>query len=386
MSVENKVQSLIFSRGLVNDADSKGEIEEFDNFLKQLNKRGIKVAFITQGSQNSCPSLRKLSAKIELIKCPNRGRRNIAKEILEHIQGNIDTSVIISTSDMDIIMAANSGLLSLTAGWVDQLESKPRNNGIIINSLDGVTKALELLKGTETWYSVYERNDFKIFSLLNAGDFKNLDELKPLIKKLKEDLKIAPDIHRPLFGLLLASSLLKTEELKSVNYMGIYPSSSPTEFKEELIYSYYETSKFAISNKSRKEPIFIRNKKSLKRHLDSSDNRFNPNLQLSTININHYYKDKLQGKSVLVLDDFVTNGTSFWVANALLKKAGASRVFGVSLGKYGKRLHDYKINLSNRDPFSPCEIDAPNDYKENDDAIINPRSLREVLGKFRSIS
>lgn len=383
--MSDKVQTLIFSRSLLQDALNQGYLEELDGVFKQLNEKGIKISFITQRSWVLPAGLSSLTAEIEKLSCKNRRIKGLAGAVLEKANGCIQKSVVVSTSDTDIIMAANSGIMSITAGWANNLEDKAKNNGISVKHWNGLPKVMELISGTEPWYSIWDRGDFKIYSLLNAGDYQNIEELKPLVSKMKDDLKEAPNSYWVLFKFLLASSLLKTEELRNVNYIGIYPSSSVKNFDDELIYKYYKTSKFAISNTSKIEPILIRNTNSQKRHAGGVVDRNDPNLQLNSIHVNPFYKGKLRGKSVLILDDFTTNGTSFCVANALLKKAGAEKVFCVALGKYGHRLHDYEIDLSQRDPFSPSADIVEYKYNKNDDSVRNAKALDEFLKKYEAL-
>ncbi|MFE4924312.1 hypothetical protein [Streptomyces sp. NPDC056661] len=57
--------------------------------------------------------------------------------------------------------------------------------------------------------------------------------------------------------------------------------------------------------------------------------------QTRTVRINPKHRDKLKGKTVVVFDDFTTEGTSIEWARTLLLSAGAAQVIALTVGKYG---------------------------------------------------
>ena len=101
-----------------------------------------------------------------------------------------------------------------------------------------------------------------------------------------------------------------------------------------------------------KEPLFIRHTRTKPRHTNTAEDRTNPDSQLRTINLNPFYKGKLKGQRVVVLDDYLTYGVSFSVAAAFLRQAGVAKVIGVSMGKFGNCARRYTINIHD-DPFAP---------------------------------
>ena len=107
------------------------------------------------------------------------------------------------------------------------------------------------------------------------------------------------------------------------------------------------------------EPLFIRHTASAKRSSGGGGDRTDPTGQITTIHINPEYRGKLDGRHVIVVDDCTTYGVSFAVAAAFLKKAGASKVTGLALGKFGNQLRHYDIEI-NPDPYAPVT-----DFTEN---------------------
>ncbi|MBO9357665.1 hypothetical protein GG851_27045 [Bordetella petrii] len=55
-----------------------------------------------------------------------------------------------------------------------------------------------------------------------------------------------------------------------------------------------------------------------------------------------------------MVDDCTTYGVSFGVAAAFLRKAGATSVTGIALGKFGNQFRQYDIDILT-DPFSPVK-------------------------------
>jgi HAD superfamily hydrolase (TIGR01549 family) len=77
--------------------------------------------------------------------------------------------------------------------------------------------------------------------------------------------------------------------------------------------------------------------------------------QFKTIHVNPEYKGKIEGKTVAVMDDFTTEGYSLETARRMLLEAGAEKVIGLAIAKYGKRGAFTRIEES-WDPFSRCSL------------------------------
>ncbi|WP_404200225.1 phosphoribosyltransferase [Streptomyces tauricus] len=73
--------------------------------------------------------------------------------------------------------------------------------------------------------------------------------------------------------------------------------------------------------------------------------------QARTVRINPKYRGKLKGKTVVVFDDFTTEGKSIEWARILLSKAGTAQVITLTVGKYGSRHTNYGIRpITSNDP------------------------------------
>lgn len=66
--------------------------------------------------------------------------------------------------------------------------------------------------------------------------------------------------------------------------------------------------------------------------------------QARTVRINPKYRGRLTGKTVIVFDDFTTDGKSIEWARILLSNAGATQVIALTVGKYPSRHTTYTLH------------------------------------------
>lgn len=136
---------------------------------------------------------------------------------------------------------------------------------------------------------------------------------------------------------------------------GVYPSSGNTAGTDEVLTDFthrLRTTTSRVRYAKAGEPLFIRHTASEKRSANKGGDRTDPTGQISTLHLNPYYKGKIRGRNIIVIDDCTTYGVSFGVAAAFLRKAGANSAHGIALGKFGNQLSYYDIAL-NSDPFAP---------------------------------
>jgi len=80
--------------------------------------------------------------------------------------------------------------------------------------------------------------------------------------------------------------------------------------------------------------------------------------QANTVMLNPDFESRISGKSVVVVDDFTTEGYSLDCARNLLYQAGAASVVGVVVGKYPRDYHIYAPSDNYEwNPFCPTEHD-----------------------------
>lgn len=78
--------------------------------------------------------------------------------------------------------------------------------------------------------------------------------------------------------------------------------------------------------------------------------------QINTVQLNEEHSERIQDQEVLVIDDFEDKGYSMECARNLLLEAGAAKVVGVSVGKYGYQRYVAAPGALYRwNPYDPIE-------------------------------
>ena len=319
--------------------------------LQKLRQAGHAVVCVSNHSQPAWWS--ECSKAIQYCKVFGRQNGKVVpalvaanSEILRH-----SDVAVLGTSEEDFLMAVNSRTILLACGWCPDLSAKTRQYGVLVDTPERLDQMVGFLEDKHPWY-FHHRSDFlDVFSLTDAGTKYESDaQIKRLAERLQNCLKNGYPIYKNAFRLHLLSSLYATDDFRSADVWSYYPSSDSKNTGQEIMTEFSELARTTFGKRN-KGPLIIRHKASMKRHLSGGD-RNDPRSQLDTIHLNPDYRGKLSGKTVVVMDDYLTRGVSFGVAASLLKVAGAAKVIGVSMGKFGNASNIYNIELQ-CDPFSP---------------------------------
>ena len=95
-----------------------------------------------------------------------------------------------------------------------------------------------------------------------------------------------------------------------------------------------------------------------------------------------YAHGKLRDRTVVVFDDFMTEGTSLSWAQLLLSAAQASRVVLVSIGKYGGEWFTRQIGLIPINPFASQSYSITDFRAESRNLSIDASALRRLQESF----
>jgi predicted amidophosphoribosyltransferase len=261
--------------------------------------------------------------------------------------------VVLGTSEEDFLMAVNSRSILLACGWCPDLDAKTRRYGVLVDAPQRLEQVIGFLEDKHPWYFQHHSAFLDVFSLTDAGTKYESDaQLKRLAERLQSCLKNGQPIYKNAFRLHLLSSLYSTGGFKSADVWSYYPSSDSKNSGQEIMTEFSELARTTFGKRN-KGPLVIRHKPSVKRHMSGGD-RNDPRSQLDTIHLNPEYRDKLAGKTVVIMDDYLTRGVSFGVSASLLQKAGAAKMIGVSMGKFGNASNVYSIEIQG-DPFAPLK-------------------------------
>jgi hypothetical protein len=258
--------------------------------------------------------------------------------------------IVLGADDEDMLMAVNSRSLLIRCEWAAPLPDKISKYGVPFADPASLPAVLRLLEGAAPWYFVHRGDFLHVYAQTNAGTkFEHDAAMIRLVAFLRSRLKSGGTRLAKSFILHFLSSVYNTKEFEDVDLWGYFPSSDSQNDGSEIIATFCTEARITYKKRTR-GPLFIRHRVSPKRHIGGG-NRTDPTSQLETIHLNPAYGD-VSGKTVAVMDDYLTYGVSFGVASALLKAAGARRVIAIALGKFGDCAKCYDITIKS-DPFAP---------------------------------
>ena len=259
--------------------------------------------------------------------------------------------MVLAGSEGDFRMSVNSKLLLFSPKFAkdNNPTSKAFKYGIPIESPDHLYEFFDRFMSINDrcYYELQIDSRTYLYSIISSNYYYEGDmNLKSLKKRIEYFLKK----HRSKYGNLflnyfLMSAYNKIGKLRDIDYWGVYPSSSKGSHNRDIHQLKEEARK--IYKCRTKQEILIRTKDSPKRTSMSKDARLRDGCdsQFSTIKVNPYYRDRIEGKTVCIMDDFTTNGSSCETARHLLLEAGADKVIFITMGKFGSNYIKYKYKI-----------------------------------------
>jgi hypothetical protein len=284
------------------------------------------------------------------------GRQNgqIIRRNAEHFGINAYDTVVLVASDTDLKMGKNGGAVLVAGDWSE--DRGVQALGIKISSARQLEEVIHLTSGWQGhWWFSGDEELYAVRALANMSGRNVTLAQEHFARKVTDTAKNG---GRGLNALLTvaARSLLMDGVGRLPNLLfAVYPSSNSQNNDTEVLSDFSHRLRTTVSRVKfavRGESIFIRHTPSPKRSKGQIRDRRDPASQVETIHLNPYYRDKIHGRNVIVIDDCTTYGMSFGVASAFLHKAGAKSVTGVALGKFGNVLEYHKIHIDS-DPFAP---------------------------------
>lgn len=375
---------IITSAATVWDDESGAPYPDVLEVLLAMREEKHRVILVSNKSQ---PSWSKGSewAPIQFIQSSNRKNGKFIPGLIEankKLGLELSQFVVLGASDEDFMMAVNSQSLLLRCEWSKKLGDKIKNYGVGFKKSKSIPQVIKLLNDQAPWYFEHTSTNFNVYALTNAGTYYESNaDLVRLATQLRDCLKHGGKINYQGFRLHFLSSINVTSLLKSGEVWGFYPSSDSENDGTEIMANFCTLARTTYKRRL-KEPLFIRCKPTAKRHEGGGD-RTDPRPQIESVHINPAYRGKLGGKTVVVLDDYLTYGLSFGVSEALLRKAGAAKVLCVAMGKFGSKALKYDITI-NSDPFAPI-----NRYQIGQTAPLSGTTASsaqsEFLDKFKAL-
>ncbi len=255
---------------------------------------------------------------------------------------------VLGAKDSDMILAANSKLILLTADYAKSNNPTERiyteGYGIAIFSAARLSFFFEhFLNLTKPWFYFLQIDEqTSLYGLTDAMTNRQEDaDVKKVCLELKAFLKEGEDKYKNpflIYSLMSVYNIFK--EVESIKYWGYYPSASLEENNE--LFTFKEILRKSFKSSLTKENILIRTKASPQRKLMSDTARVTNGCdsQFDSIILNPWFNGKIKGESICIIDDFTNHGSSCETVRHLLKKAGAKKIIFISIGKFR---FDYKV-------------------------------------------
>ncbi len=346
-----KEKYIIISKKLVFEND--GNIKEsFDNFYKKIVEQNIKIIIVTNNALHFNTKLNDYS----MCKAFTRTR---IKESLVSNRGNLGI-VVLGVVNEDAILAFNNQIPLFKTkkhhlGHDIDIENKVDNYGIELFNTDDLINYINILSENISPYLQHDFSDqYTMISLFNANtkgyqtpeDIAYKDEIQNILKYNSSE-NVDKNKVLNLFNFLLLSECFNNPLLKEVRYWGTFPSSD--EFNDNTTISYIKEVIRKVLNKNKSdEELLIRTKSISKKHSSNpkvrNDNKCQKDFE--SLKINDYYKGKLKGSTVCIIDDYTTYGYSAETAKNLLLQEGVEKLIVITLGKYGYEYNEVNYKLT----------------------------------------
>lgn len=320
----------------------KEALEAFEALDKD---NGVWIISINDERLNSIPNdFEKLPIKdFALRKSPK-----LIEIISKHTGVDYQDILVLGAKEDDFILAANAKILLLTADYAKKNNPHDRiyseGYGIGIFTAERLKSFFEhYLDISEPWfYSLDVDADTKLYGLTDAMTNNQANpSVRNICIKLKNYLKAGDTKYKNpflIYSLLSVYQIFK--EAKDIYYWGYYPSST-TAVNDELFHL-KEILRRSFNSSRTKENMLIRVKNTRQRKTMLEHERLSDGCdsQFDSLIVNPWFKGKLNGKTVCIIDDFTNHGSSCETTRHLLKRAGADKIIFITLGKYR---YDYKV-------------------------------------------
>ncbi|MBF4502252.1 phosphoribosyltransferase [Savagea sp. SN6] len=298
----------------------------------------------------------------EKIKLVNRSSQN--KDTIRNLKEKGAIFGFIGIVEEDAIFSFNCKMPlfnpeRLSSGRV-MISEKVKKYGLPIMEFQNVIdclKAFEVHK--DNYFQISFEDKFSVVSLNNANTYYRPEEEVRIKEIFETNLKgdVSSRDQRILLLLLfhLINEVTTNNFFDNVDYWGTFPSSNP-ENTDTSISFLKEAVRVLINGGPRTGPeILIRHSPMQAKHTSGALRLNNKSdKDFDTLIVNPNLINRIKGKVICIIDDYITNGYSAESAKHLLFAAGAKEVVFISIGKFGKRYYstNYEIKGDVSEKFS----------------------------------
>jgi hypothetical protein len=336
------IKAVVFDLSDTTISSSGVAVEGIREAFAAIRASGRKLAVASNYSSASTRSaLIRNSLDVDLIVGPDvtgvkKGSPEVNQFIARSFGCTLTELLYVGDNDKtDFPSCVNSGVLYLSARWANP----NAKYGIAVDSPDNVRRFIErhLSEPTVWHWSLSAKDllgrDVDVRSLI-PPESNSSSSLDIAVLKRGETRRVGKiDYFKFLFRRVI-SALYVEGRLGTYDFWTFYPGHSgqpkaeryhsaldPASkifrgiYAQDLIVRHATAEKSAYARRAGRTPTFTN--------------------QTNTIHLNAKYKRKLQNSTVLVVDDFCTDGNSFECSRNFLLAAGATKVDCISIGRYG---------------------------------------------------
>ncbi|WP_331731339.1 hypothetical protein [Streptomyces sp. NBC_00073] len=348
------------------------------DFLQWLDEHNISFVLLTTDSLDAEATLKAAGLPAPALHLcrddipgrPARGSGAWLLTVADRLKLRTNQIALVGTSEWDWRTGINAGVVHVHARWASHVRD---NKGMLTLSADEPADAGELLEhfllDEPRWAFSHDdtARSLKIRSLLPPNvRFPQAPgrtfELQDVFTRGRT-ITVGTQDARDILMLRLLSSAYLDGTLPHRSLFCVYPSSSPGQVSQQLA-GFLTNAKVLVGSYYREDLL-----ERVTRAPDTSLERVKRNrgqattadisiaAQARTVRINPKYRGKIKGKTVVIFDDFTTEGTSIEWARTLLASAEVAQVIALTIGKYGSRHTSYQLRPGTAiNPFTVNDV------------------------------
>lgn len=374
--MSNVIKGVIFDHSTIFPTPANTQLTaEIRQLLINLKDAGLKIGVFSTDPLNLSPLLRQHfypTVDLHLTKSDigtNKGSKKWMAEAAARFRTNAYQLLYTGDTKQDLVTALNIPTFYAHARWSGN-SLPPNMTAFIAESPTQLWRFItHYLLVPPRWVHTLDdpANEVCLRSLVGASF--NLPASSPASFNAKDIFTYGRDIR---VGEHSAKQVLMTHALTSLYLEGliemgmkfvVYPSSKRGNVNSVSQEYLQPVSK--VFHGYYLEDLLIRAKDAPDTSLERVNGRPAPfSYQTDTVHLNPAYEGKINGKSVIVFDDFTTTGQSLEWARNLLKSGGAKRVLLVTAGKF-KHYHTLfsPVSANRIQPFALNSY-APSEFME----------------------
>lgn len=372
----NSVRAVVFDYKTVFQTGTTSPHPGMAQVLHLLDKRGIGWVLLTTDPFDTrhctlagLPEPALHLAQRDIPGQKNRGSDLWLTEAAERLDLPTTQLALVGANELDWRTGVNAGVVFIRARWatgtLKQVALTAQDPAHLYWILDR-----HLLHEPQWLFAMDdEPRNYKVRSLFDPDE--SFDGTNPRRFTLKTVFTYDVDVQagdrnaRDILMLHVLCAAYLEGLLPARAWFCVYPSSTPGAVNHQLS-DFIEVAK-VMTGASYKDDLLVRATQAIdtsraraaRRHGDVTIAT-----QANTVHLNPAYRSALaKGKTVIVFDDFTTEGMSLDWARNLLTKAGATQVIGMTIGKYRKPYTFFTPRPGvTIDPFTPNTGLVPADF------------------------